>query len=214
MKVNIAMILFTISLAGCGANNGKSVLNFGDNNRAIETLPPGSVVSFQKLKTMIIGPKCLNCHSAASGNAGGVNLENYENTFSNLSLIKSEVTAGTMPPRTKTPLTQTEKDILISWINAGGPEGGVDNPSKPPIEKINYATINTKVLIPKCITCHSDRGGNKGDVNLESYENVLGLSNSIESEIESGSMPPKKKPLTPEEKSLILKWLSMGAPKE
>jgi hypothetical protein len=124
---------------------------------------------------------------------------------------------------------------MIAWIDAGGPINGVSQPTPvptpnpptpptpptppvpptpPPVIVLNYENVQREVISPRCLKCHSDAGMNDGDINLETYENVVAVINLIETEIISGSMPrPRTKPLTPEQKDLILKWIALGAPK-
>jgi uncharacterized membrane protein len=205
---------------------------------SIEALPPGTLVGYQVIATSIMQPKCLECHSGAGGDAGGINLETYENVAANLGIIKSEVQSNSMP-KNRPVLTAKEKEILFTWIDNGGPRTTTSTPTPPtpplpptpptppapPVEPpvpptepdvqfITYEMVNTQVLAPRCIGCHSAEGGKRGDVNLETYENVVGSISDIEEAIESGSMPrPRNRPLTPEQKKLILTWISRGAPR-
>lgn len=212
-------------LGGCNYSLSKSPLSFQQGGTgAFETLPPGTVVSYSVINTSIMQPKCLECHSSAGGDAGGINLETYENVTSNLNIIKSEVASDSMP-KNRTKLTAKQKEILFAWIDAGGPLNAPTNPPTPPtlpeppatppaVEFISYEMVHTKVIQPRCLGCHSETGENRGDVNLETYENVAALAGTIEIEIKDGSMPrPRNKPLTPEQKELILKWIANGAPK-
>lgn len=204
-----ALVLLT--LGGCNLSDSKSPLLFKEIFSGIQPLPTNGISNFEQINSLILTPKCLSCHSSAGGDAGGLNLETYENVLANLSFIKSEVQADTMP-KNKTKLNANEKALLFKWIDAGGPK---EETTTPPSEIITYDTVKEKVLAPRCIGCHSDEGGNRGDVNLETYENVLSFASLIESEIISGSMPrPRNKPLSSEQKTLILKWIKDGALKE
>ena len=214
---------------GCNYSLSKTPLNFQQGAGAFETLPPGTLVSYSVIASSIMQPKCLECHSSAGGDAGGINLETYENVTANLGIIRSEVASDSMP-KNRSKLSANQKAILFTWIDAGGPLTSTPVVSKPPVEPptnpptppttppevefISYEMVNTKVIQPRCLGCHSEAGGNRGDVNLETYENVAALAATIEVEIKSGSMPrPKNKPLTAEQKELILKWIANGAPK-
>lgn len=77
-------------------------------------------------------------------------------------------------------------------------------------DQIDFTLIQKTVLEPSCIRCHKE-GKNKGDVNLEKYENVIKHLKAIEKDILDGSMPPNQ-PLSPAVKELMLKWLKAGAP--
>ncbi len=220
-----ALLLLCLIQFGCNYSLSKTPLVFDlkEGNGSLEQLPTGTIVTYQVLNSSIIGPKCLECHSSAGGDAGGINLETYANVFDNMALIKSEVASDSMP-KNRAKLTSNEKATLFAWIDAGGPkDGGATTPPTPPtpptpeppqVEVINYEMVNIKVIQPRCLNCHSEAAGNRGDVNLETYENVAALASVIESEIQSGSMPrPRNKPLTPEQKELILKWIANGSPR-
>ncbi|MBC7715255.1 MAG: hypothetical protein H7177_18055 [Rhizobacter sp.] len=225
----LALLFICAIQFGCNYSLSKSPLNFQQTGGgSLEQIPAGTVVSYAVIASSILQPKCIECHSGAGGDAGGINLETYANVTGNLGIIKSEVQSDSMP-KNRTKLTAKEKQILFAWIDAGGPQAGTTpttpTPTKPtdptlptdpttPIQFITYEMVNTQVIKPRCLGCHSDAGGNRGQVNLETYENVAAEINTIETEIKSGSMPrPKNKPLTSEQKDLILKWIANGAPR-
>ncbi len=235
MKV-LFILLIGFCQYGCNYSLAKSPLVFKELQGSLGQTPPGTVVSFQVINSSLIQPKCLECHSSATGDAGGINLETYENVVANLGLIKSEVASDSMP-KNRAKLSANEKSILFAWIDAGGPKDPVEptptppqgpveptptqpepeppvEPTPPQVEFISYEKVHNEVIQPRCLGCHSDASGNRGGVNLETYENVVALTSVIEEEIKSGSMPrPRNRPLTPEQKDLILKWIASGAPR-
>lgn len=80
---------------------------------------------------------------------------------------------------------------------------------------IDYAFVNAKVFEPHCVRCHSLAGGNKGDVNLETYENVIANLAHIETvSLVDISMPPKRAggPLGAYEQGILKLWIQAGAP--
>lgn len=80
---------------------------------------------------------------------------------------------------------------------------------------IDYAFVNAKVFEPHCVRCHSVAGGNKGDVNLESYENVIANLADIEATaLVDMTMPPKRAggPLGAYEQGVLRMWIEAGAP--
>jgi uncharacterized membrane protein len=82
---------------------------------------------------------------------------------------------------------------------------------------IDYAFVNAKVFQPYCIRCHSLAGGNKGDVNLETYENIIANLADIENEaLVEKSMPPARAggPLGAYEQNVLKLWIDSGAPKD
>lgn len=223
------ILLLFICFGGFGCNYSLSKISAaqkGDGGfGSIEALPPGTLVSYQVIAASIMQPKCLECHSSAGGDDGGINLETYENIAANLGIIKSEVQSNSMP-KNRPMLTAKEKEILFTWIDNGGPRNNTPTqtpiippveppvpPTEPDVQFISYEMVNTQVIAPRCLGCHSVEGGNRGDLNLETYENVVGSLSDVEESIISGSMPrPRSRPLTPEQKELILKWISRGAP--
>ncbi len=227
-------IFISFSLMGCNYSLSKSPLTFkeaGGGGGSLENIPNGTVLSYTQIVNNILRPKCLECHSNAGGNAGRIGLETHAEVVANLIGIKAEIVADTMP-KNRAKLTPKEKQIIYAWIDAGGPLEGTTTPTapqnppqgppqnppqvppQPPVIVLNYENVQKEVISPRCLKCHSDVGGNDGDINLETYENVVAVINLVESEIRSGSMPrPRTKPLTPEQKELILSWISIGAPK-
>jgi len=84
--------------------------------------------------------------------------------------------------------------------------------NKPTSDTLDYATVKSKVFQNYCYRCHSSDGGNKGQVNLETYENVKELAQTINDEVSSGRMP-KEAPFLPTKlKQFLLHWIESGAP--
>jgi uncharacterized membrane protein len=214
---------------GCNYSLSKTPLIFSEGQGQLDQIPAGAIVSYEVAAKAIISPRCLECHSRAGGDADGINLETYENVTANLDIIKSAVLSDSMP-KNRAKLSTKEKQILIAWIDAGAPLDGkpISTPSPTPIpvppvpvpptpdsETVTYQMVKTAVIIPRCLNCHSNEGGNRGEINLESYENVAAAAPEIAKEIESGSMPrPRNKPLTSEQKTMILKWIEIGFPEK
>lgn len=77
---------------------------------------------------------------------------------------------------------------------------------------LDYKTIRAKVLEPYCFECHSNEGGNEGEVNMETYASTFVNISTIQNEILAGSMPKKRPPLSPDIKQILLNWIDAGAP--
>jgi len=93
-----------------------------------------------------------------------------------------------------------------------GPDEGPLN-----LSSIDFQFVSSKVLGPRCVRCHSLAGGDKGDVNLETYENVVAhLAEIEESVFREDSMPPRRAggPLTAYEKNILRLWIDARAPEE
>ena len=81
----------------------------------------------------------------------------------------------------------------------------------PDPSTIDYKMVNTRVIGLRCISCHSNSGGNRAGINLETYESVFNERNGIKTQVSNGSMPTGS-PLTSIQKQIILAWLNKGAP--
>ncbi len=120
----------------------------------------------------------------------------------------------TPPSTSQTPVVPPEPPATSGTTPVEPPANPPANPPVvPPTEKINFATVLEKVIQTNCFKCHTAATGNKGDVNLETYENVFHWRAEIADEVSHNRMPTKRgTPLTPEQKQLILTWISEGAP--
>lgn len=85
----------------------------------------------------------------------------------------------------------------------------------------SFDAIESKVIAPKCLRCHSGAGAAAG-VDLSSYAKIMGHSGLIVSgqpdasliykEVASGGMPLGGPPLDPQEVLAIRNWIEAGAP--
>lgn len=114
---------------------------------------------------------------------------------------------------------------LIIISSCGGPirDGGAIEltPSGPPAEiiesplraeEITFALVQSKVISGRCLNCHSKERGNRGDINLETYENVFANRESMRDDIANNDMPKKSaSQLTEAQKDFILRWIDGGA---
>lgn len=75
---------------------------------------------------------------------------------------------------------------------------------------MNYAFISSRIIGPKCATCH----GSSGNVNLETYENVVSNLEGIRTTVFKTRTMPKQGSLTYDENRLLYNWIELGAPRE
>lgn len=88
--------------------------------------------------------------------------------------------------------------------NANGNGNGTTN-------GVDFASVKSNVFVVYCLRCHSQAGGNKGGINLESYAGVRASLSLISNAVNSGMMPPSG--ALPAVKINILNtWIQMGAP--
>lgn len=97
---------------------------------------------------------------------------------------------------------------LVKPISAVGLENGNENNAK----ELSYKNVLNQVLQAKCLNCHSEKGGNRGHLNLETYQSVLNNREQIRDEVVTKKMPKKSvAPLTDEQIKLIVDWIDAGA---
>lgn len=98
---------------------------------------------------------------------------------------------------------------------ARGPAAVISSPTEKPLadpDRPIFSEVFSLVIGPKCATCHSIAGGNRGGLNLETYDNVKAQIALVKDAVGAGWMPPRSRPpLTPDERDLVLKWIEQGA---
>lgn len=76
------------------------------------------------------------------------------------------------------------------------------------ISELSYGVLAQKVFIPKCISCH----GGSGNINLESYGEVVRNLSLIKKVVFIEKTMPKNGSLTNEELSYLWNWIKIGGP--
>jgi hypothetical protein len=139
-------------------------------------------------------------------------------------------------------LSACEKDLLRAWMKEGAPQvtttkvghlSSCDHFMAPPpidttpIEQLplTYSSVERRILIPKCIVCHNaeNTDSDASETLLSPFSALMAAqivgADADQSKIyrisNKGKMPPKKskvQPLTPEELSLLKRWLDAGHP--
>lgn len=99
--------------------------------------------------------------------------------------------------------------IGCNYTRLMGAEVDLNQTFSLPAEKISelsYGVLAQKVFIPKCISCH----GNSGNINLESYNEVIRNLSSIKKVVFIEKSMPKNGSLTDEELSYLWNWIKIG----
>ncbi|MBV2168365.1 MAG: hypothetical protein KUL82_06625, partial [Bdellovibrio sp.] len=143
----------------------------GQNGKQSAPISESALIDWNLMKSSVLS-SCMSCHVGHSA----PELGSLSSTQQNLNTVRTEIHANTMPPAKNgyAPLSDCRKAILDSWIQQGAPEtsttrvgdlaackGVADNPQESPentpIEQmpLNYQTLMTKILQPKCLKCHS-----------------------------------------------------------
>jgi uncharacterized membrane protein len=218
---NLKMLILYTCLVGllASCNSGFRVENpaGGSGSKA-----SSSKMDYALVRTEVIEPMCINCHSNANGNSGGVNLESYQSVIQNLTTVEDEVKTDGMPASGPL-LTPTEKNIILNWIKEGAPQfvaaaSSVPSASTPvpttlppdptatpapvPSAVLNFSTVYSQVIGPKCVGCHSG---------YSKYTTVKSEISKIKSNVQSGSMP-RNSSLTTQQYNTIINWINAGAP--
>lgn len=92
---------------------------------------------------------------------------------------------------------------------------------EPVTAGLNFETLKTRILQPRCIVCHN-ANRRDGGVALDTYENVLlelipwnSKDSTLYKEVSTGSMPPKPRPVVEEvDTEFLARWIDAGAPLE
>lgn len=176
-KLGIFGILLPITLQfACSIKSSPLIFSENPDDKSISA-EQKVLLSYNYVVANVLQKKCIGCH----GDAGGVNLQSYENTFSQIQAIKESVfVKKTMPKRGR--LNQTEKAILWNWIELGAPERSeLENPPvattspsplpqnpelphpQPPVPPIDpvqpnratYLWIQQNIFETKCVDCHA-----------------------------------------------------------
>jgi uncharacterized membrane protein len=228
------LFLITLSAFGCNYSLSKIPNSATGGAGSIEALPPGTIVGYSVISS-IIKNRCLECHS--SPGAGGIDLDTYENLVSNQSLVRADIEDDSMP-KNRPKLTPKEKEVIFTWMDNGSPRtvsstppNTPSDPSAPPapplpptpplppvppspdVVFVGYEKVRAEVLAPRCIECHSRAPNPNGKVPLATYEETIVSLVKIKNSIVSGEMP-RGAPLTKDQKDLLLLWIANGAPLE
>lgn len=230
-----ATLITAVLLAGCSLRKSNPLDLTHPHDIEVPALS-AEQITFKVVESQVLKDHCVSCHSEKSGNKGGVNLETYENVLKDVQSIRAEVLSKSMPPSRfeNLKLSEAQIKLVIDWIDNGAKEndtdqGAIDQPpvivtppptTTPPVvnppvtEDVVFADILEKIFKPNCVKCHSDATRNRGDVNLETYANVISALSDIKSDVETDQMPPKPPrgtPLTDEQKKMLFDWIEKGA---
>ncbi len=208
-----ALLLFLL-LTSCNYNRVKSA---GEKPKTLDSnelskLDLATELNYTSVNNKIISPQCLNCHSNATGNKGGLNLETYEAFRNKLNqIVYRSLEVQDMPPGGLAP---EDKKLFQLWIECGAPTNNNGCSTGESAGPLNWNKIVKTVLSKSCLDCHNETAPD-GNLNLAQYEkfkeNYFAIFQRV---FVKQDMPPKPYPsLTPNEKQAVLKWISQGMPR-
>jgi uncharacterized membrane protein len=179
-------------------------------------------LNFAIVSEQVLKPKCLNCHSNAQKNSGGVNLESFASVRSVLADIKNDIQSGDMPRAPIPPLTDEEKFLVLAWIQIGAPKDSppvnsipesspipqpdpqatpTPQPVPTPIERDlptqglepKFSSIYNLIFKTKCLECHQ-AGGDAELIPFEKYSDIVFGKMVIPNDPEHSILPKHLKP--------------------
>jgi mono/diheme cytochrome c family protein len=225
MNVSLLTILIFVFTA-CNYSLDKSS---GDPSGGIPVGQLGAL-SYGVVRARVFSPRCIACH----GNSGGVNLDSYESTITNLVQIRrTTLELKTMPKGA--PLSKDEAALLSAWIQMGAPKDAPNGSSAPaplpgsgPLEP-TFLSIKENIFSNRCVVCHNAAApgaaknvplDNKSDL-LNSPRDLVLPGNADESGLviaiernDDKRMPPASSgaaSLSADEIKKIRQWIQSGA---
>jgi uncharacterized membrane protein len=198
-----------------------------------------TVIDFALIKSYSLS-SCMGCHSGSQS----PDISTFTGASSAVVRILARVDVDTMPPTNGgyQMLNTCQKALLHKWSDIGATEtsaitiasipecknsSGANITPAPviPITQmpLNYNTILTKILQPKCITCHSSTG-TMPDIQFYPYSKLMlksskwstpGNRSTIYKVTADKSMPTKNSglsPLTTDELRVLAQWIDAGKP--
>ena len=201
-KYNLLFALMSmILLTHCG--NKTSSLDFKVNDSSNLALNPNEKVAFSQIKSQILTPYCLSCHSSVGTEA---NLKKWITPGNpDSSLFFTTVENGSMPQNQK-PLSTLSLELIRNYITqmapttTGGTTGGTTT------NGISYAEIKSAVLTPyRCVNCHSVGS----EASLAKWMNKTTPSrSSFYTTIRSGSMPQGGSSVPTNLQAMVLQYIT------
>lgn len=230
-KINILSSL--IILIGMSSCNYSRLKNQPGSDSGLSSDTP---ISYDIVKSYSLS-SCLKCHSGTQAPA----LNSLQNLISNQVLIKNEINDGAMPPKSSgyELLSQCQIDLYSKWVELGSPETSTHLVAEIPscssefsaqpqiipilLMPLNYQTLRTKILQPKCLLCHTSDGEANylpyfpyGELVLTGNWSAPAKSSKVMEEITaSDGMPPTDSGVTPlstDEIEFIKRWIDAGKP--
>ncbi|MFZ3229418.1 MAG: hypothetical protein WA160_04380 [Pseudobdellovibrio sp.] len=235
MKYYIYLILCVL-ITSCNYSKQKDSASLSNSTSSFSNT---TIIDFALIKTYSLS-SCLACHSGSQ--APDISTAAGAKNF--IARILARVDVDTMPPSNGgyRMLDACQKALLHKWSDLGSPvtstttiasvpecknsAGGIPTPAPViPISQmpLNYNTLLTKILQPKCIMCHSSTG-TMADLQFYPYKTLMlksskwtapGKTSSIYKEVIQKTMPPANSGisfLTIEESDFLAKWIDSGKP--
>lgn len=230
--------LALVSVSACEYHVNKKSLD-----TSAQSFDAQATINADFIKDSVLS-SCKSCHSGSTQ----PNLNSADAVIANIAKVQNEVNSNQMPPPSSgyVPLSQCAKDLLQEWVANGMPKvsnkkvitvtscanGSASTPEKKNILEmpVNYQTLTTEILQPKCLKCHNPKGPDimAADYLLYPYSEITNhgrlldikdgvLKNKlyrIISEDDEDRMPPPEESgmLTADQIEFVRRWLEAGSP--
>lgn len=201
-----------------------------DTTSGLQQCDPDTVYfRLDVLPILVANCATSGCHDAASGSAGVI-LDSYDNTIKTTSIKLSDPSSSDiyarvtttdpnlkMPIPPATPLSTSEADIILKWIEQGAEDLICDQLLDCDTMDISYANVVQPILVErKCISCHDDDTPAAGlsfhtHALLEIVANNGTLLGSISHQQGYAKMPPNASKIPACEIAQIESWVNAGA---
>ncbi len=205
-KLLLALLSMTL-LTNCGKKT--SSLDFKVNDSSNQNLNPDQEVTFAQIKSEILAPHCLSCHSSVGTEA---NLKKWITPGKpDNSSFFTTVENGSMP-KNQSPLNTRSLELIRNYITqmapvvvpppggttTGGTTGGTTT-------GISYEEIKSAVLTPyRCLNCHSVGT----EASLAKWMNKSSpASSKFYTTIKSGSMPTSGSKVPADLQAVVLQYI-------
>lgn len=195
----------------CGMPS-KSNLDYAESRS--QSLDPQSQVDFNMLKTEILAPKCLSCHSQAASENG---IKNWVTPGDPESSALFKMTENGTMPKNGNPLSTRDLELIKLYITQMGGATPTPSPSPAPTPQptpdpdpgtnpgVTFAEIKNQVLDPyRCTSCHSVGT----EARLAKWLSTTNGANSRFYTItKSGTMPQGGSNVSAEDQAFILQYV-------
>lgn len=204
-KTSIAALLLLSLFISC--HQTASELKFGTTDNSTSSLDPNQVISFSQIKSTILVPHCLNCHSSVGTES---NLKKWITPGNpQSSVFFTTVENGSMP-KNQQPLDTKSLEMIKIYIEQMATNPTVATPTTPttpvtPSTGVSFDQIKVAVLSPyKCLNCHAV----STETQLAKWINKTTPEQSVlYTEILSGSMPPSGSTVSTANEELVLQYI-------
>ena len=237
----IGLLFFSVNFfTGCNYKINKAA----DPKEGAVSL--SDLISFETMTSFSMRT-CMNCHSGKNP----PDLSTLGGLKSNIAKVQEDIQISKMPPASGgyLPLTQCQKDVLQKWVDLGMPQTSshtvgelpsCQNSFGPPVAltpillmPLNYETLRSRILGPKCLLCHvaDAKDPDSADLPFSPYSELISKTGKkwsspatsskvyIEITNQTDGMPPadsdpKIEMLTDDEVTFVQRWIDAGLPEK